>query len=111
MTLVKMGSYQRAFEAFKRGADEAKAHNNMGMVYLKEGRPEEAITSFEKALETNPSYYLRASENLKIAKMALADRNASPRVTPATYRHATRALKPLRLQLDTSLSNGMQTKP
>jgi tetratricopeptide (TPR) repeat protein len=60
-------------EAFKKGGDEAKAYNNMGFVYLKMGERDKAIRSFEKAIEIRPTFYLKASENLKKAKMDRED--------------------------------------
>ena len=73
IALAKLGRYQEALEAFKKGGDEAKAYNNLGVIYLVEKKYEEAISAFEKAIQLNPSYFLKASENLKIAKKALSE--------------------------------------
>ena len=72
LALSKLGRFQEAFEAFKRGRDEATAYNNIGYLYLTAGRYDEAIKSFEKAIEINPKFYVRAHENMKEAK-ATAD--------------------------------------
>jgi tetratricopeptide (TPR) repeat protein len=70
MALSKLGRYQEALEAFRKGGNEAQAYNNLGCIYLEEGKFEKAITCFEKAIEINPAFYLRASENLKKARIA-----------------------------------------
>ncbi|MFV9692162.1 MAG: tetratricopeptide repeat protein, partial [Desulfobacteria bacterium] len=62
--------HEEAFEAFRKGGNEAQAHNNLGCIYLKEGKPEKAITCFEKAISINPDFYVRASENLRKARIA-----------------------------------------
>jgi len=69
MALAKLGRYEWAMEAFKKGGDTAAAYNNMGFVYLQMGERDKAIRSFEKAIESRPTFYLKASENLKKAKM------------------------------------------
>jgi tetratricopeptide (TPR) repeat protein len=55
-------------EAFKKGGGEARAYNNLGCIYLRQGKFEEAIHLFEKAIEIEPGFYARASENLNKAK-------------------------------------------
>jgi Flp pilus assembly protein TadD len=85
--LAKLGRYDQALEAFKSGGDEAKAYNNLGVIYLGEKRYREAATAFEKAVQLSPSYYLKASENLKLARQALSEvssvsTTASKNVTP-----------------------------
>jgi len=71
LALCKMGRYDDAFEAFKKGGDEASACNNLGYVYLTEKKYREAIKAFQKAIELNPKYYVKAHENMKRADTAL----------------------------------------
>ncbi len=70
LALSKLERYQEAFEAFRKGGDEASAHYNLGQIYIKEGKFEEAITAFEKAIEAKPISYLAAREGLERAKSA-----------------------------------------
>lgn len=111
MTLVKLKRYDQAFEAFKRGSNEAKAHNNMGIVFLQDGKPEKAIASFEKAIETSPSYYARASENLKLAQMSLVQRSAQVETRASHAMKDGQELKPLRLRFDMMLSTSVLAQP
>jgi len=69
MALSKLGKYREALEAFRKGGNEAQAYNNLGCIYLEEKKFEKAITCFEKAIEINPGFYTRASENLKKARI------------------------------------------
>ena len=78
---------------------------------LKQGKSKEAIVSFEKAIEAKPSYYLKASENLKLAKMSLANQNTQGVATPVTLTQTEQELKPLRLRLDTMLSTQIGARP
>jgi Flp pilus assembly protein TadD len=81
LAFAKLGRYDDALEAFKNAGDEAKAYNNLGVVYLGEQRYQDAVAVFEKAIQLSPSYYLKASENLKIARQALA---GAPSFSPTT---------------------------
>ena len=68
LALAKLGRYREALAVFMEHGDEAQAHNNLGCVYLQQGLREEAIRSFEKALEIKPTFYSRASQNLRKAR-------------------------------------------
>jgi tetratricopeptide (TPR) repeat protein len=68
LALANIERYSDALEAFKKGGGEARAYNNLGCVYLRQGKFEEAIHCFERAIEIEPGFYARASENLKKAK-------------------------------------------
>ena len=70
LVLAKQRRYQEALEAFRKGGDEAQAYNNLGCVYLQQGKLEKAIRCFEKAIENRSTFYARARDNLKKARMA-----------------------------------------
>ena len=53
--------------------DRARAHNNLGCVYLAEGKMEKAAQCFHKAIEINPTFYVKANENLQ--KVGVANFN------------------------------------
>jgi tetratricopeptide (TPR) repeat protein len=70
--------YVDALESFKKAMDEPRAYNNLGVALLGMGNAKVAAVCFEKAIELNPRYYEKASENLRQARQALAqsaDRN------------------------------------
>lgn len=71
LAYCRVGRYEEALEAFKKGGDVAQAYNNLGCVLMKEGRFEKAIKCFEKAIELSPTFYAKANENLKKARMAI----------------------------------------
>jgi Flp pilus assembly protein TadD len=68
VALANLERYSEALVAFKKGGSESRAYNNLGCIYLRQGKFEEAIQYFEKAIETEPGFYARASENLKKAR-------------------------------------------
>jgi Flp pilus assembly protein TadD len=70
VALAHLGYTDAALEAFSKAGGQARAYNNLGCVYLKERRLTEAVACFEKAIAMEPVYYVKASENLKRAKMA-----------------------------------------
>jgi tetratricopeptide (TPR) repeat protein len=59
-------------EAFRRGGTEASAFNNLGCIYLGQGKYAEAEAHFEKAIALSPTFYVKASENLRQARAYLA---------------------------------------
>jgi tetratricopeptide (TPR) repeat protein len=73
LSLSKLGRYQEAFESFKTGGTVASAYNNLGFVYLNEGKRGDAIECFERAIASNPKFYERASENLKSARVGSSE--------------------------------------
>ena len=72
-TFAKLGNYRAARETFERGGSEAKAQNNIGYLYLREGKNSEAALAFEKAIELSPAFYREAHDNLQAAKGALQE--------------------------------------
>jgi Flp pilus assembly protein TadD len=56
----------------ERYVDEPRAYNNLGVALLGAGNPKVAAVCFEKAIELNPQYYEKATENLRRAQKALA---------------------------------------
>ncbi len=71
LSLGRVQKYDEALEAFKMAGDRSKALNNLGFVYLNQGKYEEAFNCFEKSIKLSPSFYDKARKNLKIAKTYL----------------------------------------
>jgi Flp pilus assembly protein TadD len=67
-----LGRYDEATDAFRKAGGEAHAYNNMGCIYLEKGNYAEAVRCFEKAIAIEPSFYAKASDNLKKAKTLAA---------------------------------------
>jgi tetratricopeptide (TPR) repeat protein len=91
ISFAKLGNYTMALKAFTNGSDHSRAHNNLGVIYLSEGKYKEAIASFEKAIELNPVYYVRANENLVKARQLLykSPRTRQGAQTPPKYSTTT----------------------
>lgn len=64
--------YADALESFKKSMDEPRAYNNLGVALLGMGDAKVAVVCFEKAIELNPQYYEKATENLRQARQVLA---------------------------------------
>jgi tetratricopeptide (TPR) repeat protein len=71
LVFSKIGRHEEAFEAFKKGKDEAGAYNNLGYVYMTEQSYAKAIEAFERAMELNPGFYEKANQNIQKAKAAM----------------------------------------
>jgi Flp pilus assembly protein TadD len=68
---VQRRRYVDALNTFKKATDEPRAYNNLGVALLGVGSTKKAVVCFEKAIELNPQYYEKASENLRIARQAV----------------------------------------
>jgi Flp pilus assembly protein TadD len=75
LALANLGRYAEALESFKKSGSEARAYNNLGCIYLSKGMIKEAVHCFEKAIEIDPVFYAKASENLNRAKVNLGNRH------------------------------------
>jgi len=76
--------YVDALESFKKAMDEPRAYNNLGVSLLAIGNPKVAAVCFEKAIELNPQYYEKATENLRQARQAIVRLPNSPSGPQAT---------------------------
>jgi Flp pilus assembly protein TadD len=70
-TFAQLGNYRAARATLKKVGDEATAQNNLGYLYLRNGKNKEASVAFEKAIELSPTFYREAYENLNMANDAL----------------------------------------
>ena len=71
LTLTRMGEYHRALDVLNFEGHEAQAFNNLGVLMLKDGFSQQAIACFEEALDAQPTFYPKASKNLKRARTML----------------------------------------
>jgi tetratricopeptide (TPR) repeat protein len=74
--------YADALESFKKAMDEPRAYNNLGVALLGVGNATVAAVCFEKAIELNPQYYEKATENLRQARKILQHSAGSPASGP-----------------------------
>lgn len=70
LALAALERYAEAQQAFEKAGPKAQAHNNMGCIYMQKGLNDQAVDSFEQALEAQPQFYKKAHENLLKAKKA-----------------------------------------
>ena len=67
------GDQDNALNIFKKTVGEAEAYNNIGYLYMTQGRFDEAEKALKKALQISPRFYTRAQENLdKLQEMRKA---------------------------------------
>lgn len=92
--LAKLERFHEGFLAFQRTGDEAKALNNLGMLYLQAGKPYNAAHYFEKAIQASPVYYRRAHENLKQARQVIAQWRSLREQSRASERGTEIVVKP-----------------
>jgi len=84
LVLYRLGRTEQALAAFTAAGGAAAAHNNLGWFLFQDGRYGEAVTAFNRAMELSPAFYVRASENLKRARLAAGLQVAmAPEAVPA----------------------------
>lgn len=64
MVYALNGDEQNALRLFTDTLGEAAAYNNLGYLYLTNGRLDDAEHALRKALELNPQFYQKAQQNL-----------------------------------------------
>lgn len=69
LALASLEKLDQAFDAFQKGGNAAQAYNNLGVIYMSRSQYADAVECFEKAIELKPSFYAKAGENLKKAKI------------------------------------------
>lgn len=70
LALARLGRWHEALEAFACAKGQAAAYNNIGYLYFLDEQYDKAVAAFERAMELKPTYYAKAHENLKRAKLA-----------------------------------------
>ncbi|MDD3311546.1 tetratricopeptide repeat protein [Pseudodesulfovibrio sp.] len=95
LALARQGRLVEALEAFKYAGGESRANNNLGYVLLADGRAAESVPYFERAVELAPSYYVKAAENLKRARMAARFADAQPEAAAAEIQTSGSTPNPL----------------
>jgi Flp pilus assembly protein TadD len=78
ISLAWLGRYDESLRVLTGVINPAQAYNNIGYIALLKKDYKLAIEYFRKALEANPTYYVRAARNLQIAEQQLKNQ-AAPR--------------------------------
>jgi len=68
LTYIKSKRYDDALEALSRAMPNAEAMNDVGYFAMLEGDYEAAVNYLEQAINTSPTFYAKAQQNLKRAK-------------------------------------------
>jgi tetratricopeptide (TPR) repeat protein len=82
LALAKTGAYREALAAFRLGGTEAHAFTNLGLVYLEAGQTAHAVACFQKAIDANPQFDQRATEQLAMAQSLLRKEGAGRALRP-----------------------------
>jgi Flp pilus assembly protein TadD len=69
-------AYNELQELLRRHPEEPRAHNNMGILLMKQGKLNEAVSHFSKALALRPNYR-QARLNLEEARHSLEGERGS----------------------------------
>jgi len=65
LVYTKLARYDEALQAFEKVQDASKAYNDVGYLAMVAGRLDDAETFFDEAMRTSPEYYNLAGENAK----------------------------------------------
>ena len=71
LVFFKLKRYDDALEALKKGADDATVYNNLGYLFMADGNNAKAIEMLSQALEKKSAYYAKAQQNLDQAQAGL----------------------------------------
>ncbi len=69
-------AYNELQKLIERHPEEPRAHNNLGILLMKQGKPNEAVFHFSKALALRPNYR-QARLNLEAARRSLEGKRGS----------------------------------
>jgi tetratricopeptide (TPR) repeat protein len=83
-----LGEFERSFEEFKLGSDEAEARNNLGLLLLKDGQITESMEQFRLAARMRP-YYKEAAANYRRARDLRFQRERQGRARLRLFDHET----------------------
>ncbi|MEN8729182.1 MAG: tetratricopeptide repeat protein [Desulfuromonadales bacterium] len=72
------GDEVQGLSLFANSIGQAGAYNNAGYIYMVQNRWQKAEAAFVKALELNPSYYVKAARNLDYLKSLAAYKRTQP---------------------------------
>ncbi|WP_243360140.1 tetratricopeptide repeat protein [Fundidesulfovibrio terrae] len=64
LTLCRLKRYEEAFKLFKSSGGDAFAYNNVGCCYIDAGDNQKAMELFNKAINTSPTIYKPAHDNI-----------------------------------------------
>jgi Flp pilus assembly protein TadD len=81
IVLAQLGDYDGALQRFSETSRPAAALNNLGVVYLSQHKPKEAMQVFQEALKAEPDY-ATAKNNLQTAPEAAPKPAPKPAKTP-----------------------------
>lgn len=65
LLLARKGDAKGALDTFRRVLPEAHAYNELGYIFMMAQRYEDATNLFMKAIETSPTYFRQAYDNLE----------------------------------------------
>jgi len=73
---IELKKYEEALDVLRETVGAPEAYLKIGNLYLKDKNYEEAVGSFEKAIELSPKYNQQAVEKLRMAKKYLRNTNS-----------------------------------
>jgi Flp pilus assembly protein TadD len=62
---TRQGKELEALGTFKKTLDEAAAYNNMGYIYMLDGKYAEADAYLQRAISSSPTYHVQANLNMQ----------------------------------------------
>ena len=99
LVYTRQGKYEDAFDAFRNVLDTPQAYNDIGYLSMLDGYYDIAEHYYQKAIKTSPSYYLKAHENIDRLERQ-RERGTVPQQVRGPSRSAPR--KPIEDQTDSS---------
>lgn len=73
LVYVRKNQYTRAIKTFKQVMTEYQAYNDLGYFIMLDGRLDEALFFFQKAIDLSPRYFTKAYSNLEQVQLKIDD--------------------------------------
>jgi len=95
MAFALYGQEDQAIKIFTKSIGVAAAWNNLGYIYMTQGKFDEAEIALNKAIELNPKFYERAQENLdRLEQLRLTKTREQSSPAPPTFATEPKSTQP-----------------
>ena len=108
---TRQGKYEDAFDALRNVLDTPQAYNDIGYLSMLDGDYDMAEHYYQKAIKTSPSYYLKAHENIDRLERQRERGSSTQQIRPPPRTTPTTVVKQTTSAQDTVIAVNEAGKP